>query len=119
MSRAARALAACLLGLVMLLPGGATGCASFQAARLYASGTDALDAGRLEAAIADLERAAELRPEASEIQNHLGLAYRASGRDSDALRAFERAVALDCRNQAASHNLRLAELEARAAGAPR
>ena len=52
-----------------------------------------------------LEGAAERAPEASEVQNHLGLAYLASGRRGDALRAFERAVALDCDNAAARHNL--------------
>ena len=85
------------------------GCATFQGARLYSSGTEALDRGDTARAIADLERAAELVPHASEIQNHLGLAYAADGRYREALLAFRRAVALDCDNQAARHNLRAAE----------
>ena len=51
-------------------------------------------------------------PDASEIQNHLGLAYVEAGREADALRAFQRAVALDCDNQAARQNLRAAEARA-------
>jgi Flp pilus assembly protein TadD len=97
----------------------AVGCASFQGWRLYSSGTDALDRGDTARAIADLERAAELVPDASEIQNHLGLAYAAEGRDGDALLAFRRAVALDCRNRAAQRNLRAAEAHRRAVSEPR
>jgi Flp pilus assembly protein TadD len=85
------------------------GCAAFQAARLYNSGSDALERGDVERAVAELERAATLAPHASEIQNHLGLAYAASGREEDALRAFQRAVELDCDNRQALHNLAAAE----------
>jgi Flp pilus assembly protein TadD len=85
------------------------GCATFQGARLYSSGTEALDRGDAARAIADLERAAELVPHASEIQNHLGLAYAADGRSREALLAFRRAVALDCGNLAARRNLQAAE----------
>jgi len=84
------------------------GCARFQGARLYQSGTKALDRGENERAIADLELAAARVPEASEVQNHLGLAYAAAGRDDDALEAFRRAVDLDCENEAALANLRAA-----------
>ena len=90
------------------------GCSSFRAARLYQSGTSALDRGDSRQAIAELERAAELSPEASEVQNHLGLAYQAAGRKSDAEFAFRRAVDLDCGNAAAVENLRV--VEARAQG---
>lgn len=83
-------------------------CASVDGARLYARGTQALDAGRPERAVADLEAAARLLPEASQVQNHLGLAYARTGRDADALGAFQRAVDLDCDNDAAQHNLRAA-----------
>ena len=97
---ARRAVAA---GLVVLLL--CAGCASFRGARLYDRGTRALDRGDAAAAIADLEQAAALVPKASEIENHLGLAYQQAGRHADALRAFQRAVAIDCTNQAAQHNL--------------
>ena len=80
-------------------------CASWEGARLYTSGSRALDQGDSERAIRDLERAAELAPEVSEVQNHLGIAYLQAGRRDDALAAFERAVVLDCSNAAASANL--------------
>jgi Flp pilus assembly protein TadD len=92
-----------------------TGCASYRGARLYVSGTEALDRGDPAQAVADLERAAELVPQASEVQNHLGLAYAAAGRDGEALAAFHRAVDLDCENAAAAQNLAAAERRAAAA----
>lgn len=88
------------------------GCANWRGARLYQSGTAALDSGEPERAVAELERAAALVPQASEVQNHLGLAYAAVGRDSDARRAFERAIELDCDNAAARRNLRAARASA-------
>jgi Flp pilus assembly protein TadD len=102
--------AALVLGLLL------SGCASLEGAKLYARGTDALERGELPAAIADLERAAVLVPEASEVHNHLGLAYARAGREGEALREFERAVEIDCDNEAARHNL--AAAERRAAQAP-
>jgi Flp pilus assembly protein TadD len=98
-----------LLVAVLAVAIGCLACASYRGARLYQEGTAALDRGEVERAVADLEQAARLVPQASEIQNHLGLAYAAAGRDADALDAFRSAVALDCDNQAAAHNLRRAE----------
>lgn len=83
----------------------APGCASFQAARFYRSGTEALDRGDPDTAIRDLQRAAAAAPHASPVQNHLGLAYAAAGRDTEALAAFRRAVELDCENVPAQENL--------------
>jgi Flp pilus assembly protein TadD len=98
--RTRRALAAALCLLIF-------GCRAIEGARLYRAGTDALERGDTEGAVRSLERAAEQAPDRSEIQNHLGIAYLASGRRDDALRAFERAVALDCDNVAARRNLAL------------
>jgi Flp pilus assembly protein TadD len=84
-------------------------CASHRGARLYRSGTASLERGDSEAAVAQLEEAASLLPQASEIENHLGLAYLESGRTREAVAAFDRAVALDCDNHAASENLTAAE----------
>jgi Flp pilus assembly protein TadD len=98
-----------LLVALLLVALTSVGCATYRGGQLYTSGTEALDRGDTARAIADLERAAELVPHASEIQNHLGLAYAADGRDREALLAFRRAVALDCGNQAARRNLRAAE----------
>lgn len=98
----------------------ALGCATVRGADFYQSGTAALEAGDSSQAIRDLEAAARLLPEASEIRNHLGLAYELAGREAEALGAFRQAVALDCDNQPAQHNLSLAEArEARGPGAVR
>jgi Flp pilus assembly protein TadD len=83
------------------------GCSAIAGARLYREGTEALERGDAESAVSALEQAAERVPEASEVQNHLGLAYLASGRRGEAILAFERAVALDCHNAAARRNLDL------------
>ena len=98
-----------LLALCAVLSLSLSGCSSYQGARLYQSGTLALDRGDSARAVEDLARAAELVPEASEVQNHLGLAYAAAGRGEDALLAFRQAVDLDCDNRAAAQNLYAAE----------
>ena len=90
----------------------ATGCSAIEGARLYRDGTQALERGDAEQAVITLESAADRVPEASEVQNHLGLAYLAAGRRGDAQLAFERAVALDCDNRAARHNLEILRAEA-------
>jgi Flp pilus assembly protein TadD len=87
------------------------GCGAIEGARLYREGTHALDRGDAEQAVIALERAAERAPEASEVQNHLGLAYLALGRRGAARLAFERALALDCANDAARHNLAIVRAE--------
>ncbi len=103
MTTALRLAAALAVGLALC------GCASFQGARLYRRVSDALERGETARAIADLERAVGLVPYASEVQNHLGLAYDAAGRPGDAHQAFERAVELDCDTEAARDNLGVAE----------
>jgi tetratricopeptide (TPR) repeat protein len=87
-------------------------CATLDAARLFRSGTAALDRGDSSAAVHDLEAAARLLPDSSAVLNHLGLAYTAAQRETAAMRAFERAVAIDCDNQAAQENLARARARA-------
>jgi Flp pilus assembly protein TadD len=89
----------------LLVACGLSACATPSAARLFRSGTAALDRGETTTAVRDLEQAAALLPASSAIHNHLGLAYAATGRDGEALREFERAVAIDCDNRAAQANL--------------
>lgn len=89
----------------LLLGVSLTGCTGFRAARLYQDGTRALNAGNGEVAVMRLQEASRLEPEASEIQNHLGLAYAIAGHPEQALAAFQRAVDLDCSNAAAAKNL--------------
>ncbi|HEB90780.1 MAG TPA: tetratricopeptide repeat protein [Deltaproteobacteria bacterium] len=96
--------------LVLVLALVSAGCRStpireIRGARHYAEGTRALEASEPARAVEELERAAALVPEASEIQNHLGLAYWAGGRPERARLAFERALELDCGNDAARVNL--------------
>ena len=81
------------------------GCATWRGARLYRSGSAALDRGEIQVARVDLSQAARLVPQASEIYNHLGIAQLESGALELARASFERAVQLDCDNQAASANL--------------
>ena len=99
-----------LLALVLLTIATGPGCTAWRGAALYHSGTSALDDGDVERALLDLGSAAELMPDASEVRNHLGLALLAAGREEDARRSFERAVALDCTNHAASDNLARTEV---------
>jgi Flp pilus assembly protein TadD len=80
-------------------------CATLAGYRHFERGNAALDRGDTAAAVRELEAAAALAPERSEVHNHLGLAYAAAGRPDAALAAFERAVALDCDNAAAAANL--------------
>jgi tetratricopeptide (TPR) repeat protein len=101
--------AAMLVG-ALIVSSFAMGCESspmrtFRGARHYAAGTEALTQNDPDEAIAELEKAAVLIPHASEIQNHLGLAYWTDGRPQAAKIAFEMAVELDCENIAAQTNL--------------
>jgi Flp pilus assembly protein TadD len=92
--------AACIAAVVLL-----SGCATLEGYRHFRLGSAALDRGDVLRAVVELELAARLAPERSEVQNHLGIAYAAAGRPGDAVAAFERAVALDCDNAAAKANL--------------
>ena len=106
------------LAALPLLASLALGCETaparaFRGARHYSAGSEALVLGENARAIAELERAVELVPGASEVRNHLGLAYWAEGRTDEARRAFEVALELDCENGAARQNLEtLSRLEA-------
>ena len=73
-------------------------------ARFYSAGTRSLEAGDAATAVAELSRAADLVPHASEIQNHLGMAYWTLGELSAAESAFDQALVLDCENEAARLN---------------
>lgn len=103
----------CLLGFaVTVVACESVPARNFRGARHYAAGTDALARNEGRLAISELERAATLVPHASEVQNHLGLAYWSEGRTSMARQAFEKAVELDCENVAARSNLqRLDEVD--------
>lgn len=93
------------IAVLLLSTASLVGCTGMRAAKLYQTGTRALNAGDGELAVERLSEASRLKPEASEIQNHLGLAYSVAGQPEQALAAFERAVDLDCSNTAAATNL--------------
>ena len=88
------------------------GCGTLEGARLYHSGTQALERGDVSRAVADLEGAASRVPHDAEVHNRLGVAYAAAGRRDEAIREFESAVALDCDHAVAARNLRHAQGEA-------
>lgn len=102
-------------GLVVLAAAGcqSTSARAFVGARHYAAGTRALREGHTGPAIEELEQAARLVPQASEIQNHLGLAYWSEGRLERAEQAFQQALVLDCDNEPARLNLALLHRQAR------
>ena len=85
------------------------GCASYRGSKLYVEGTEALFDGQVKLAVERLEAAAQLVPQSSEIQNHLGIAYLVAGRPVDARQALQEAHRLDCRNPAAIQNLQQLE----------
>ena len=82
---------------------------TYRGAQYYAEGSDSLRRGESARAIEELSRAVELVPHASEIQNHLGLAYWAGGQPEQAHIAFDRAIELDCDNLEARQNRRVLE----------
>ena len=94
------------MGILIALLSGVLACEGLRGARLYSEGTQALDRGDTARAIQDLEAASRLAPGRSDVFNHLGIAYWEAGKPEAARVAFERAVDLDCTNQAAEENLR-------------
>jgi len=90
---------------LLLPPLLALGCAAVQGQRHYRSGTLALERGDAANAAVELEAAAAHAPGSSEVHNRLGMAYAALGRRQDAIREFERALALECGNRSAQRNL--------------
>jgi Flp pilus assembly protein TadD len=92
---------------------GAAGCAQLGGVGHFQAGTAALDQGDVNRAVLELQAAATLLPEVSEVHNHLGLAYAAQGDLGLARGSFQRAVDLDCDNGPAQNNLALADAVAR------
>ena len=103
---------------ILLVGGFLGGCQSapmraWQGAQHFSAGDAALEREDPQEAIRELTLAATLVPHATEIQNHLGLAYWKAGDELAAVRAFEAALEIDCDNQPARVNLdRLLEVSA-------
>ncbi|RPI57989.1 MAG: tetratricopeptide repeat protein, partial [Lysobacterales bacterium] len=88
---------------------------------LHLLGVLALQAGKLEAALALVQHAAALRPDAAACRNNLGQVFERLGNDVEAARCYEAAIELDSSYAEAHNNLglvlhrqdRLTEAEAR------
>ena len=84
-----------------------SGCAVFEADKLYKSGTNALEQGDYPQCIEQLEKAKALLPNASSvIRNNLGVCYDRVGRKKDAWVEFRKAVINSHQNNAALKNFR-------------
>ncbi len=80
--------------------------------RALLKGERLMRAGNYAAAVAKLEEATQLLPNQPPAWNHLGLAYHGAGRPEEAIRAYQRALALDRNLAAARYNLGCVYLEA-------
>jgi Flp pilus assembly protein TadD len=102
----ARAGAACLLLAALLVPAArAEPSEDAPAAAMrdadYAAGKAALERKDWAEAVRRLQLAAQRDPESADLQNHLGYAHRNLGRMPEALRHYERAIALNPRHRGA------------------
>src|SRR5437773_5572076 len=70
--------------------------------RALLQGERLIHAGNYAQAVQRLEQATHLLPKEARAWNHLGLAYHGAGRFSDAIRAYQQALALD-RNLTVGH----------------
>ena len=68
-------------------------------------GVIALQTGNLESALALLQRAVALRPDAAVCRNNLGMVLERHGRDDEAARCYEAAIELDAAYAEAHNNL--------------
>lgn len=78
----------------------------------FKSGNRAMEEGRIDDAIAEYERAAEVAPEDPLVHYNLGLALTRAGRRADAIERFLTAVELDPGYRDAHYNLAVALVEA-------
>src|SRR5258708_2224742 len=105
-----RAAPSSALVLTVLGPVLFSGCAD-SGPRALLQGEHLVRESKYAQAIPKLEQAARLLPRDARAWNHLGLAYHGGGRDQEAAKAYQQALALD-RNLAAAHfNLGCLHLE--------
>ena len=100
-------LALIALTLCALLPGAARGQnkAADAAAQQNARGAALLKDGKLEEAVAELQKAAEAAPTSAVIQSNLAYAYDRQGRTEEAVAAYRKALELDPKNAIVRNNL--------------
>lgn len=73
--------------------------------RALLKGGELIRKGRYAEAIKQLQTATELLPQAAQAWNHLGLAYHGNGQPQEALRAYQKALAIDHKLATAHFNL--------------
>jgi Flp pilus assembly protein TadD len=100
-------LALIALTLCALLPGAARGQnkAADAAAQQNARGAALLKDGKLEEAVAELQKAAEAAPTSAVIQSNLAYAYDRQGKTEEAVAAYRKALELDPKNTIVRNNL--------------
>ena len=95
------------LTLCALLPGAARGQnkAADAAAQQNARGAALLKDGKVEEAVAELQKAADAAPTSAVIQSNLAYAYDRQGRTEEAVAAYRKALELDPKNTIVRNNL--------------
>jgi Flp pilus assembly protein TadD len=95
------------LTLCALLPGAARGQnkAADAAAQQNARGAALLKDGKLDEAVAELQKAADAAPTSAVIQSNLAYAYDRQGRTEEAVAAYRKALELDPKNTIVRNNL--------------
>ena len=95
------------LTLCALLPGAARGQnkAADAAAQQNARGAALLKDGKLDEAVAELQKAADASPTSAVIQSNLAYAYDRQGRTEEAVAAYRKALELDPKNTIVRNNL--------------
>jgi Flp pilus assembly protein TadD len=90
-----------------LLPGAARGQnkAADAAAQQNARGAALLKDGKLDEAVAELQKAADASPTSAVIQSNLAYAYDRQGRTEEAVAAYRKALELDPKNTIVRNNL--------------
>jgi superkiller protein 3 len=100
-------LALIALTLCALLPGAARGQnkAADAAAQQNARGAALLKDGKVEEAVAELQKAADAAPTSAVIQSNLAYAYDRQGKTEEAVAAYRKALELDPKNTIVRNNL--------------
>jgi Flp pilus assembly protein TadD len=100
-------LALIALTLCALLPGAARGQnkAADAATQQNARGAALLKDGKLDEAVAELQKAADAAPTSAVIQSNLAYAYDRQGRTEEAVAAYRKALELDPKNTIVRNNL--------------
>lgn len=95
------------LTLCALLPGAARGQnkAADAAAQQNARGAALLKDGKVEEAVAELQKAADAAPTSAVIQSNLAYAYDRQGKTEEAVAAYRKALELDPKNTIVRNNL--------------